>query len=802
MNRLLNIISVLAVHLLLVPLSLPARDATFVEPVYQTKTLSEWLVELNARPSSEDIEAASKEGRDSSAAYEHKKLRDEAAIRQIGTNGLPVLLEILGVKAGSVTNVLSRLKAKDFQELLRYEKLDLEDIRKIAVEGFEILGTNAEPAIPQLSKLLHEPEISEQAGRALSHVGPRGFAVLTNALTDPRLRGTMVWVIGYDKNADSNVIARLLISCLKDENPFTRGNAADFLAGKNPDLAIPALISVLDSPEYYPRDRAAGALSSFGTKAKSAVPKLFSMYTNVIAGEDKELARTLGTGLLMALQKIDPETAAKAESFLIASSPVSEARNGHTMTVLFDGRTLFAGGYLHASNTNRILDRVDIQDPVTKQWSATGPLNIARHSHTATLLEDGRVLVVGGYDAKWKALASAELYDPKTGKWTMRAPLRVARFYHSAGLQPDGTVLVAGGHTGSERLETTEVYNPVTDTWTDGPAIPKLVPAVRSGHTATMLKDGKILVVGGDGNGLVELYDTATGTWTNVGSLLMPRVGHSATLLKDDSVLVLGGFQNRGEHLSSAEVFEPAIGKWKKVESLSVPAFAHTATLLNDGRVLVTGGGGVPDPLTRAELFDPANGKWTPAKPMHTKRGGHTATLLPNGKVLVAGGADSEEGFLASAEVYDPATDRWIATDELNVPRWRHTATLLRNGKVLIAGGQAELFDHVSAAELYDPDTGRWSGTGQMNLGRYDYVATLLGDGDVLVTGSETRDEGATAEVYSATTEKWKSIRPMAVERRGHTATWLPNGKVLILGGDDPANRIEIYNPRITPSAP
>jgi hypothetical protein len=166
-NRSRNPPYLVAIHLgFALLLCFPGKCATLVEPVHTGKALSEWLVELDARPSSEEIEVAYRQGRDSSAAYELKKVRDETAIRQIGTNALPVLLEILGIKAETVTNVLSSLKAREFQALLGYEKLDLNDIRKIAVDGFAILGTNGESATPQLSNLLHDPELCEQAARA------------------------------------------------------------------------------------------------------------------------------------------------------------------------------------------------------------------------------------------------------------------------------------------------------------------------------------------------------------------------------------------------------------------------------------------------------------------------------------------------------------------------------------------------------------------------------------------------------------------------------------------------------------
>lgn len=327
-------------------------------------------------------------------------------------------------------------------------------------------------------------------------------------------------------------------------------------------------------------------------------------------------------------------------------------------------------------------------DVADGRWVRAGSLHQARSFHTATLLQSGKVLVVGGEGSGSppSKLDTAELFDPAAGTWSVTGSLNAAKSHHSATLLPTGKVLVVG--QAASRSAMAELYDPATGTWTviDPP------PDDWANQTATLLNTGNVLLAAGwTGSGLFAsyfhavLYNPATNSWRNTGGLNVGRAGgHQATLLKDGRVLVTGGSSNAEDaNLRDTETYDPTTGTWTRVAPLHVARGWEPTTLLADGRVLVAGG-------NVAEVYDPTTDKWSIAEPRTLADGGYTASRLHDGRVLVAGGyrVGSNDTVVASgAELYDPSSGRWRRTGSLTAGRAYHTATVLPNGSVLVAGG-------------------------------------------------------------------------------------------------------------------
>jgi hypothetical protein len=379
-----------------------------------------------------------------------------------------------------------------------------------------------------------------------------------------------------------------------------------------------------------------------------------------------------------------------------------------------------ADGFYHVVATSAEEKTVTASATITvttasSGFTPTGNLNEARGLHTATLLPDNTVFMVYGSNSNtscYLGLSSIEVYDPGNGTFTeIAGEDGLGIFGHSATLLPNKQVLIAGGF--------------VDDAWD---------------------------CEGNFADNVATLYDSVTGAFSDAGNMTTSRGGHTATLLKTGKVLIAGGADSdpTGTGMASAELYDSDSATFTLTGSMSVGRFLHTATMLQSGKVLIVGGAltSTSAPVATAELYDPATGVFALTGAMATAREQHTATLLADGTVLIVGGVILTGGGdlhpTATAEVYDPSTGSFSAAGSMAEARSLHTATLLANGQVLVAGGGVEN----STAEVYDPTTRSFSVTGGMEVGRSGHTATLLGNGSVLVAGGGIFAGLATAELY------------------------------------------------------
>ncbi len=299
----------------------------------------------------------------------------------------------------------------------------------------------------------------------------------------------------------------------------------------------------------------------------------------------------IASALLVALAACTTPAAPPPAS-PVGTSAVA-ARAAHSATVLDDGTLLIAGGCIIDGCGDASADSFAVTATTAIQ---VGSMGDARDVHTATLLESGEVLVTGGFSGEGlPPLASAEVFDPLTGSWDSVAPLATQRGGHAAARLGSGKVVVAGGWVRSRTYTaTTEVFDPATGAFTAGPDL----PAAADGLEAVALDDGRVLITGGQSapgvpSDQAVLIAADGASREAVDPLGTARFKHTMVALDDGRVLVIGGTTDDIELLTSTEIFDPASGSFQPGPELLHGRYKVTggATLLPDGRVLVGGGG-------------------------------------------------------------------------------------------------------------------------------------------------------------------------------------------------------------------
>ncbi|HEV2323095.1 MAG TPA: YDG domain-containing protein, partial [Terracidiphilus sp.] len=381
-----------------------------------------------------------------------------------------------------------------------------------------------------------------------------------------------------------------------------------------------------------------------------------------------------------------------------AAQPLSAARSGAATVMLQDGRLLITGG----NNGTSSVASVDIVD-TAGNITAAAPMNMARSQHTATVLQDGRVLVVGGVDVSGNPIGTAEIFDPsvnpaRVNPWTSTGPLVQARSGQTATLLNDGTVLIAGGLSGGQVLNTLELFNAASGANGSFTIVSATLSSPRAKHTAVLLEDGRVMIIGGwDGTmtppqppatsgtpnplATTDIYDASAQQVRAGPALNVGRMSLTATTQLDGQVFVAGG--NDGTHdLASTEIFDPITSPQpatftRSSLSLTTPRSNHLAFLLpHNGGTLLVGGTSNGTAIASAELYMPVylsqaqTATLTPAAAMNTARAYATGSPLSDGTVtsvndgllIVAGGVDASGNTLSSAEFF---AFPWVKTDAL-----------------------------------------------------------------------------------------------------------------------------------------
>ncbi|MGA9721705.1 MAG: kelch repeat-containing protein [Candidatus Binatus sp.] len=311
-------------------------------------------------------------------------------------------------------------------------------------------------------------------------------------------------------------------------------------------------------------------------------------------------------------------------------------RAGQTITILRDGRVVLTGGVQNAGFRSQLAS-AEIYDPATGTFSATGSMSTPREGHTATILRDGRVLIVGGSSNGVQTLGSAEIYDPSSGTFSPTGHLNQPRVAHVAALLGTGKVLIAGGGRGGMpggyiSYDTAEMYDPATRSFT---AMRAHMKSDRVGAAAVKLNDGRVLIVGGKS-----------------GRVVMSRHPNLASLTP----------------LNTAEIFDPESGTFIKTGDMSAPHYLATATILDSGNVLVVGGWTIKGPVVvgmrDAEVYQPETNRFSRVGETNVARLTNTATLMNDGEVLIAGGIADKALVTAAVEFYSPKQHRFLMLPE------------------------------------------------------------------------------------------------------------------------------------------
>ncbi len=442
----------------------------------------------------------------------------------------------------------------------------------------------------------------------------------------------------------------------------------------------------------------------------------------------------------------------------------------------------------------------------------------ARQGHQLTRLKDGRILASGGNNEVLGMLASAEIFDPQTAVWHVTGPMPHPHSNHTATLLPDGRVLVVGN--GDYWAWQADIFDPSSETWSEAPDLPALV----MGHTATVSPtSGKIWFAGGSSQ--MYGFDASNQSWSLTSFPYWFKAwNYHTSVALGSKLFIIGGLydnypsaQNRVASPSTSfydpetsQAVLPGPGPLNTARSWK--GSTGNAQLLPNGKVLIHGGYAnpalFPESVASAELFDPVSNVWSYTGSMSTARAQHLSILLNDGRVLAAGGASTN-----SAELYSPSNGTWSLTAPMKERRLASAGTLMADGRVIVSGG---LNDQraLSSVEILDPASGIWSDPAPLSVHvdlspgnaaasanqTLQFTATVLGSANTAVTWSVQPASGtidasglyAAPPAIATTQTVWVRATSVADPRKFATSpvTLLPSSILAITSTDLPEGTV------------
>ena len=375
----------------------------------------------------------------------------------------------------------------------------------------------------------------------------------------------------------------------------------------------------------------------------------------------------------------DPSTDTWSHTALLHKDIINDA-----YALIGHGDVLIAGGDDPFCETNCFYSSAELYHPSTNTWSSGGSLSVARSGASATTLSNGDVLVAGGYDNEREAIYNkVDIYHTSTRTWSRARSMLETRLLQQALLLRDGRVFVFGGYTSNTSRtpsQTTELYNPVTNSWTMGAPMPDS----RQFYTATLLLNGEVLIVGGSSAtstpGLLGnlLYNPVTNSWSHAANLATPRAFHTATLLPTGDVLVAGGLGSHGL-LSDAQLYHVATNSWSSAGMMPTIHADATALVLPDGRVYINGG--------NTAVLSQAKYPFAPAQTSHRILPQLPPSTGPIYAAVIYSTAPGIPGAPHAVAGNGFATVSWGAPSSDGSPITSYTVTAEPGGKAVIVGG-------------------------------------------------------------------------------------------------------------------